>query len=279
MTRDFFADAVGICERRFLSAGYSDQGSPDANFQGYLNVLNRRVPVQKRYVYKGKSYSVPSALASGEQQFLNAVINGSDLRPYQSTKIADPEFEDRMLNDFGIQHFHVGIGAHPTRPGFKTRTNPVLFAMIKGDAFYGIGFYRHGEWARQELLNIVYDNWPCVLTDRTVTGIVGLSRAHTDEELARLRNANINCLTQRPDGTVHLSPGGGQTAAGTSFNSSWAEVQLRQLCEDIERQLTDRLNGLASEEIRLEERAGSFVVRSTDGSFELPIENFCIPTL
>jgi hypothetical protein len=58
---------------------------------------------------------VPARLAAGEQAFLTAVVAGDNLRPYQNTRLAKADFDDGLLNDFGIQHFHLGTAPHPAK--------------------------------------------------------------------------------------------------------------------------------------------------------------------
>src|SRR5690606_35962223 len=99
-----------------------------------------------------------------------------------------------------------------------------------------LGFFKHGSWSKKVLLEIAYENWPSLLK-RFETGSDGLRHSYTDEELAQLRKAGINAPTQRSNGTVHFSPGGGITTSGNSIIGEWRLLNLANVCGDIERQI------------------------------------------
>ena len=160
VTADFFADLARECKRKLILAGYSDPSPAEDEdiVRSYLNVRRRRVPIRPRDVHKA-AYSVPHHLVEGEEIFVAKVIAGDDLRPNQSTKLEQSDYEDGMLNDFGIQHFHLGTTEHPRIPSFVARTDPLLFAMVQENDLYCIGYYKHGEWSRTTLLDVVHQNW------------------------------------------------------------------------------------------------------------------------
>lgn len=76
-------------------------------------------------VHKAR-YSEPIHLVEGKKTFLAKIEAGDDLRPNQITKLQKLDYRDGMLNDFGIQYFHLGTAQHPTRPSFVARTDPLL---------------------------------------------------------------------------------------------------------------------------------------------------------
>ena len=246
---DLHADFASACARELQAAGYALPAGPAVEIiRCYANVRNRRVPQCPRKVYKA-SYVVPAHLGAGEQAFLTAVAAGADLRPYQSTRLEKADFNDGMLNDFGIQHFHLGTGPHPTKPGFMARTEPVLFALVRDDAFYSLGCYAHGAWSQTSLLDLIHATWPNVIsssspnrppvgpTNTPGTEILGLRHNYTDDEVATLRKAGINAITQRPDGTIHVGPGGGVTLSGNSGKVARELAAIKDLCNRVECEL------------------------------------------
>ncbi len=278
------ADFASACAKELQAAGYaSPTGSDTDIIRSYANVRNRRVSVRPRKLHKA-SYTVPAHLAAGEQAFLTAVVAGDDLRPYQSTRLAKADFDDGMLNDFGIQHFHLGTVPHPAKPGFMARTEPVLFALVRDDDFYSLGCYAHGAWSETSLLDLIHATWPHVIASSspnaaldgpaTAPGmkISGLRHTYTDEEVETLRKAGINALTTRPDGTIHAGPGGGVTSTGKSGKVAREVANIKGLCNQVERDLKATLAPmLASGELtppitlRLEQR-GSDTFAVVDGN-------------
>jgi len=244
---NFFANMAGECKKKLISAGYSDptSGKDEDIVRAYLNVRRRRVSVRRRAVHKAV-YSVPLDLVEGEKEFLAKVKAGADLRPHQSTRLEQPDYEDGMLNDFGIQHFHLGTTQHPKKPSFVARTDPLLFAMVREDDLYCIGFYGHGEWSRATLLDVIHENWPDTISGYSLDG-VKLAHSYTDDEHEELRRADINVVTQRPDGTIHMGPGGGVTLAGTSIRDMHDLMSVRQLCSKLESTVADEVRKIVDE--------------------------------
>lgn len=214
---DLYADFAAACSKELQAAGYTPPGGTTADLiRAYANVKHRRVSVRPRKVHKA-SYSVPSPLAAGEQAFLAAVAAGDDLLPHQSTRLEDHAFDDGMLNDFGIHHFHLGTVPYARNPKFRDRRDPLLFAVVRPDDLYVIGYYKHQEWAKRDLLDVIHAMWPDLLA-AAIPGIAPqpLGFNASDADIKNFRKAAINPITQRPDGTPHVSPGGGAALDGTS---------------------------------------------------------------
>lgn len=236
---DLHADFASACAKELRAAGYASPIGSDAEIiLSYANVRNRSVPARPRRLHKA-SYTVPTHLAAGEKAFLNAVVAGDNLRPYQSTRLLNADFDDGMLNDFGIQHFHLGTAPHPAKPGFMARTDPVLFALVRDDDFYSLGCYAHGAWSKTSLLDLIHATWPHVIASSSLNEvpgmkILGLRHNYADDEVETLRKARINVLTRRPDGTIHAGPGGGVTTNGKSGKVAREVANIKGLCNQVE---------------------------------------------
>ena len=124
---DFFSDFANECMLQLMSAGYTVSPSPDSEslIRAYLNVRCRRVPIRPRKLEKA-DYTVPSILVDGNREFLEKVVEGDDLRPHQSMSIDKPDYNDGMLNDFGIQHFHIGTNPHPKKHPIRHANGPTI---------------------------------------------------------------------------------------------------------------------------------------------------------
>jgi hypothetical protein len=240
---DLRADVAKFSAAELAKAGYAANLQPsDDALKTYLNVLHRRVPIRPRRVHKPFGYSVdPPSLLLGEQSFVAAVRAGNDLRPYQSAGLAKPTTSDQMLNDFGIQHFHLGIGPHPTQPLLKARTGPLLYALVAPDDLYCIGVFPHGAWSQQRMLDILHAEWPHTLERFAVRNTIALAQTVTDDDRTKMRKANINAPTQRPDGTIHMNPGGGATLTGGSVSVMMALNKLQRTINDLEKQIREHL--------------------------------------
>ena len=244
---DFFAYIAEECNRRLekeqykVKKKYEILSSLDKNksiVDSYLNALHRRIPMRPRKIHKAE-YETPSYLIEGEKKFLDKVRTGDDLGPYQSRQSKTRNYEDGMLNDFGIHHFHLGIKKCSKNPYFVSRQKHLLFALVCSDDFYCIGYYEHGDWSRSILLDTIHSNWPHAISSYAVQGVIDISPRYTDEEHQKLREAGVNILTQRPDGTVYAPPGLGITAAGTSFLNKMRFNEIKGACSQLERESKD----------------------------------------
>lgn len=195
------------------------------------------------------AYTIPPQLIVGEKQLLAKVEAGADLWPHQSRKISNLAIQDGMLNDYGIQHFHLGTSPDPRRPELIEGTSELLFAIVTDHDFYSIGIYDHKAWNKQTLLDVVHSTWPNLTEPYTIKGgphmkVVGLSRNYTDDEAAKFRATGINVLQQRPDGSIQMGLGGGVTLDGSSFLVRREVDRLIVYLEELQLLVTDALESM-----------------------------------
>lgn len=289
---DFIRDAAVRCTDMLTAAGYAFQLTDEREaIRTYTSIRHRRIRPRPRVVHEA-SYTVPAHLAGGEQQLLVKVAAGGDLWPHQSRKIGNVAAEDGMLNDYGIQHFHLGTSPDPKRPHLIQGTKELLFAVVKEDDFYALGVFDHSAWSKQALLDVMQANWPQLIAPYTIQGgphikVLGLRHNYTDEEAAKLRSVGINALQQRPDGTVHIGMGGGVTTNGKSMAATRDAIGLAGFVENLQEEALKTLEtkisaaGLpADTAIRLEWRNDApFVVTDTP-AFEIDLTGkLAIPPL
>jgi hypothetical protein len=147
------------CKKMMSDADYNPPPISDEDtIYAYASIMHRRVLPKKRTVHKA-SYFVPTHLVVGEQNLLKKVVDGDDLWPHQSRNIGRVSAQDGMLNDYDIQHFHLGT---TTKAGTKLieGTKELLFAVVKENDFYAIGIYGHNDWTDQSVLDVVHQTWP-----------------------------------------------------------------------------------------------------------------------
>lgn len=193
---------------------------------GYFNVLRKRIPRRPRKVHAAPA--LVDALSSAQRDRLSEIIAaceaGEDLTPRLSKRALSPLYNDRLLNDWGIHHLHVG-------PEETPHGKDLLFAMVRDDAMYLIGWRAHGakHFADQDLVQIVHDNWPEIICSEIAPGVVPGSSTLgvlAPEDRSALRGicndrrtgTYFTTLTQVKDGTTYAPIGGGAGADGTSFH-------------------------------------------------------------
>ncbi len=219
-TIDLKSDVAAHCAEHLINAGYSPPAHYKDVLELYLEVKNRRVASIPR-LYHTSGYSVSEELEKGHSLLKAKIIAGDDIWPHQSRKILKDSYEDGMLNDFGIQHFHLGTTFSQAKPELIEGTSDLLFAFVTDTEFYAIGIYNHLSWSRTELLDIVHKHWPHLTEPYSLKPNADgnhskLAYNYSDAEILELRKAGINAFTTRTDGTVTMGLGGGITGAKTS---------------------------------------------------------------
>lgn len=279
---DFYSDFASACIEALVTAGFEKpKGDTGQIIMTYFNVIHRMVPRVPRIVHKA-SYVVAPEVVAGVKALLKAVEAGGDLRPYMSRSIEKAPFNDDMLNDFGIHHFHLGTEPHPKDPEFKKRSGPLLFAMVNDHDFYCIGCFEHGDWSEKRLLDIIHENWPDLISSSAINdpsdgnqkpSVLEMKLEFTTADIKYLRKTNVNVLTKRPDGTIHVGPGGGLTCAGASTKVSIKAAVIKSACNQVEREVRSVLanrpdftkrNGTLT--VRLEQHDGDTFAVPDDGS-------------
>ncbi len=255
---DFRSDWIAILRDELSSMGYSmhPHDDPERFSVKYFNLLWRRVPQTPRMVRVPRQFSCPSNLQQGLNLVLKKARSGEDLTPHLSTRLLDADYNDGLLNDWGIHHFHLGTVPFPKKPGFHDRTDPVLFARVTGDRFYAIDVMGHRNWARQRLIEIIHNNWPQSIDSYRIEGILDFKDAVTDQGLKILRDHQINTPVQTADGAVYFGPGGGHAISGDSYQvvrrCMWAERELMLLQEEVKNRSAEIADLLRSKGIKFD---------------------------
>ena len=141
---------------------------------------------------------------------------GENVNAFLSKNITRAASLDGLLWDFGMHHFH--LSKKVKQSGFIKRSDYLLFAIVTQDNVYCVDVRPHPQqgdlgWVRQDLLIIVYANWPELIKAKILRGVEGTLL--TDEQKHELRRKNTNTVMQIGD--LAFAPmGGGMTTAGTS---------------------------------------------------------------
>jgi hypothetical protein len=233
---DFLADIARIAGMRLTVAGYTvdPNDPPQVTLRKYLNVRMRRIQPAKRTTYKAKAFTCPPDHQAGLDLLIKRSEAGDDLRAYQSMSLDNPDFNDCMLHDWNISHFHLGTIPYPRNPLFMDRTGPVLFAVVTNDSLYCIDVMSHGSWSDVQLLDAIYENWPDLLEPFVLHGIK-LGIAATNAEIANLRKAGVVVATKRPDGTIHGPAGMGYSANGDSLRVTTQLMEMVRHCRNAQK--------------------------------------------
>ena len=232
---NFESDLAHIIKQQFdeHNISYEDHLDVSSLAARYLEMLHRRItPIPRRVHF---SEEIHKSLGKLRQQadteereaaadawgavFLirHLLVEGKNVNCFLSKRIDSATGErsiDPLLWDFGMHHFH--LRKEVEQDGFVERSAYLLFAIIAQEEVYFVDVRPHRDplvWFRQDLLKILYSNWPELVESNVLHGVKGT--VLTDEEKQKLRKKNINNAVQIGDNAI-APMGGGITTAGTS---------------------------------------------------------------
>lgn len=206
---NFGSDWIEIMREMLTGLGISfdaEAGDEEISLT-FWNTVMRRVPRVPRLVHRAKTFPNPAPEQSGLDALLAKFTAGDDVNAHLSRGRLDQggaNFHDGLLNDWGIQHFHLGANG--------ARTNDCLFAVVTDAAVYCLDVLGHGKYGEIDLIERIHDTWPQLIAKVRMT-IPPTQTPPTATEIMKARRAGISPLIQLTDGTVYAPTGGGVTTA------------------------------------------------------------------
>lgn len=157
---DFLGDWADIQRRALRSEGYTPSSdNQQVSFQ-FFNMIKRLIEPRPRVVHEAKGIVCPPDLESAYTKIKAKISRGENLRPHLSRTLTDLDFDDMLVNDWGIYHLHLSTTVESN--GFVARTGPVLFARFEKDDAYLVTIQTHGKgspnvWTNQDMLKTISD--------------------------------------------------------------------------------------------------------------------------
>lgn len=99
--------------------------------------------------------------------------------------------------------------------------------MVKDDVILALKIDDHNYWSDKELLDIAH--WPELTSDWDVDATPEVD--FSSEDIGKLRQAHVNVIAQRADGTSTFG-GYGITSAGTSVEATLAMTRINRMFDD-----------------------------------------------
>lgn len=271
-TMDFYSDWVAILRGELAAVGYpapAVANGQEVCFR-HFNYRKRAIDVRPRAVEQSAEFVLPADQVAGYEALKAKIEAGEDVRPHLSTQLTDPDYDDPMLNDWGIHHFHLGTSPHPTRPGFVARTGPLLYARVLDDQVLCFQIMTHANWTNRQLIEIWHNNWPQDLAPYKLKGVSAAMPAVTDDELKLLRQGRVNTILQLPDGSLIVPPGGGIATSGLSaqvvHDCDWYAHHMKAIEKHVQSKLGEWVAAAQADGVTLPEEC-VFKLQFKDGKF------------
>ena len=252
-------DYAQMLRKRLVKLGYNEDSVNriEDNYiliLSYFGALRRLVSRVPRVVLKAKAFACPPKHHKALAEIERKIKSGENVNPYLSCKASQLRYSDDLLNDWKIQHLHLGKEyAEGKLKGKIKRTTEVLYVFFTEDSAYFITIDNHDPdtFAKQELLHILHDNWPEVLKPYKDHGLDIRSVIPgdlTNKHRFDLRKAGYNLgVDVMPDGTAYVLIGGGRMTSGdnmmdvdfTNRLHEWAYRQTNNLHDCISEIVTE----------------------------------------
>lgn len=214
---DLYADFTERLKYILDTNGVQYSAQSDDIPYNYFNYRKRIIVSKPRTVFISAELTCPKEYQLAFDEFVEKIEKGDDLMPYMSGKIMDATYNDGLLNDWNISHFH--LSRRMGKDGFIKRSDYELFAYVTEDAVYLLQIYPHKEeylYAKQDLFRILAENWPEVIQTFHINDAIKLSYVPNDKEYEQLREAHFMNLTQVGENQIYFPPGGGVMSNGYS---------------------------------------------------------------
>jgi hypothetical protein len=236
----------------------------------YFNFKRRSIKARQRTVLISNEFSCPIELQNGLASIKRKFELGEDLTPHLSKSLTNLDYNDSLLNDWGIHHLHLGEALETNGSGFIVRTGPVLFARIEHDKAYFINVLPHGSWTDQDMVKVIHDNWPESIENYLMKGIIGLVHVPSNEDIKLMRKHGINSGIEIAPSVVYLLMGGGLTTAKTSIEVTRALIYFKKLIPKLQEHIENNLQAfgnIISEKTGQNEDELNFKLTIEDGTF------------
>jgi hypothetical protein len=272
---NFYRDWIEHLKERLIEAGYSPTNKQDDVGLQYFNLVRRLIKPMPRKIHISREFECPVEHQPGLELVKQKIEVGENLQPYLSTRLVDLDYDDDLLNDWGIHHLHLGTNFR--KDGFVKRTGPVLFARFENDAAYLINVMKHGNWSNQDMIRIIHENWPESIKKFRMMGVSGMGQTLTDKDIKKLRQAHVITFIEPELGVVYGPPGLGLTTSGTGLEvvrTSFFYARKIKGFENIVKNGIDEIAALVKKEgIELGENL-SFILKIEESKVSAIEQNF-----
>ena len=245
---DLWQDLVTFFRGELVRLGFDVEDIADDTklVRVYLGVCRRLISLEPRQILKSNKFSCSPEHRKALANIECIIKNGGDLTPYLSKNIRQFDYNDPMLNHWGIHHLHLDTSFESD--GFIKRTGTLLYCRFEAKQAYFIDILPHGNWAQQQLIQTMHENWPEFMSQFRLNGITGTQLS--EEEIKEFRKKNINYAIEMDDGTTYCLPGGGVAGAGINILDVTKADFLFCSAREEQKRIIDNIDEIATEALK-----------------------------
>jgi hypothetical protein len=209
----------------------------------YFDSQRAELSAIPRELHVSREFVCPKRHRAGWELLQQKIAAGDDLTPHLSKqyrsifKQSGKGSSDRLLDEWGVHHFHLGVSPDKHDPSYVERYDDVVFAIVNSLGFYAINIYLHGDWKKRSVVETTHRNWPELIEGFKIQRVA----AAGIDERARIkrRGKHVGSQIKVADGTVYgaLSPPifFAGTAIESIINTDTWRAELHVLQDQLEK--------------------------------------------
>lgn len=188
---NFIKDLEGFQKKELIKYNFKINNNKSIGIQ-YFNSLNKIIPVTKYNIYIAKEFKIPFKYEKIISEIIKKLELGININGYLSKNIFRSDYNDAMLNHFGIYHLHLGNGI---KNGFRKRSGDLLHIYLKNNNIYILGIFPHKNWLEEGKIEIIANNWPETLKEYEMSKFLEIPN-YSEKNNIKARKRNKAVLTQ-----------------------------------------------------------------------------------
>jgi len=234
---NLISDMVRIMRRELEEIGYKVNITDDrVLMMYYFTTCKRIIKAIPRKVHEANNLVVPESRRAGYDALKAKFERGESVMQHMSKQIKGLKFQDKMLFDWGVHHFHLDTTIEAD--GFVKQHDEIVYAIVDDRDVYVIAVWEHEHWADKNLLEVVLANWPHLLEPFRITGKPVMD--FDSKGVEKLREANVNTVLTLSDGYGYMGRGMGITTAGTSSDAVLETISMQKELSNIEIEIKNK---------------------------------------
>lgn len=236
--RRLFDSLEVACRRELLKTGFNLDKIGNTEWgdalSAYCRVLHRSIEEKPRAVKRSRELGAQLEVEQNQELIARVQIveqemrEGRELNMRLSRKYYDAAYNDPLLNDLGVHHFHLGERAPSPKKLCKSFDHDLLFGVVERETIYLAHLGDHASFRKIVFEQIMFDNWPHLFDE-----LEGLSPGIDPwpaEDRAKARHCGLSMMVQF-DGKVYMPRWSGQSTAGTSI---WVNNRINDLIHQVQ---------------------------------------------
>lgn len=191
----------------------------------FCNLKYMDITTKKRTVFFSEEFTCPPVFKKRVLEIKKRIEKGVSIKPFLSKGSTRITNKDYLLYDWNIYHLHLGKLDNKNSK-FASRTNELLFIYVTDESIYFIDVLDHNSFTEKKLLSIIRLNWPFLLDEFLIEGVLELSPILSEDDIGLFRKKGLSMFTQLDSGEILFPPGRGIVSTSESAKAVHSTLSI-----------------------------------------------------